>query len=402
MSRPSLRHILTPFLPSNSAPISSFNCRNQSTLTAAQAASALLSRFKGKTRTATQMLDANQLQKLSLTLSRRELYPGLDVSAQPPPVGTVVPPGYHLVYFTPGGIECAEGEVGADGTDTSWNAPAPFTRRMWAGGRMRWDISGQGDGKGERRDEGETVGIGMRESREKGRGEGMQLRVGDEVTEKTRLVSAVPKRSRDGSEMVLVQVEKEFWGPRGLALVDERSWIFRPEATTPSPAASRTLREAVISGPSTVKDIAQEGAYPHRHFRWSPTGLFRFSALTFNGHKIHYDPAWSAAVEGHPGCVVHGPINLICMLDYWRDHCAAVTEGRGGKGVGGVRGIKEIRYRAVAPVYAGESYGISAEKAGDEIKQGVESGVEGEVQGRWELLVKKEGRVCMKGEILGA
>ncbi|KAI1355912.1 hypothetical protein F5Y01DRAFT_113281 [Xylaria sp. FL0043] len=215
LSSPSLRPLLThpfiPFLPF--APIPPLTRRNKSTLTATQAASALLSRFKGETRTATQILDANQLQKLSLTLSRRELYPGLDISVRAPPVGTVVPPGYHLVYFTPGGIESVEGEVGADGTDTSWNAPAPFTRRMWAGGRMRWDVSGNGqrDGKGD----GMGEGLG-------GEGEGVQLRVGDEVTEKTRLLSAVPKKSRDGSDMVLVQVEKEFWGPRGLAVVDER------------------------------------------------------------------------------------------------------------------------------------------------------------------------------------
>ncbi|KAI1421905.1 hypothetical protein F5Y12DRAFT_662622 [Xylaria sp. FL1777] len=323
--------------------------RHQSTTTpvsAAAAASSLLSRFHGETRTATQVLDGNQLQKLSLTLNRRALHPGLDVAARTPPDGTVVPPGYHLVYFTPAGVE---DELGADGTDVSWNAPAPFTRRMWAGGRMKWE------------------------------GGDVRLRVGDEVEERTRLLSAAPKRSRDGGEMVLVRVLKEFWGPRGLALVDERSWIFRPETTIASPAAGKTLSEAVIRGPSTVKDVPQDGAYPHRQLRWSPTGLFRFSALTFNGHKIHYDTAWSAAVEGHPGCVVHGPINLISMLDYWRDHCAA--EGRT---------VREINYRAVSPIYAGETYHISAE----EVKEAGDS--------RWEMLVQKEGKICMQGEILGS
>lgn len=57
---------------------------------------------------------------------------------------------------------------------------------------------------------------------------GVPLRVGDEVEERTRLVGAVAKKSRDGGEMVLVEVEKEFWGPRGRALVDRRSWVFRP------------------------------------------------------------------------------------------------------------------------------------------------------------------------------
>ncbi len=155
-------------------------------VSAADAAASLLSSFKDKTRAVTQVLDGNQLQKLSLTLNRRALHPGLDVAARTPPDGTVVPPGYHLVYFTPCGVE---DELGADGTDVSYNAPAPFSRRMWAAGSMKW--SGE-------------------------------LRVGDEVTEKTRLLSATAKRRRDGGEMVHVEVAKEFWGPRGLALVDER------------------------------------------------------------------------------------------------------------------------------------------------------------------------------------
>ncbi|KAI8622878.1 hypothetical protein F5Y19DRAFT_483692 [Xylariaceae sp. FL1651] len=330
---------------------------------AAAAASALLSRFAGQTRTAAQVLDGNQLQKLSLTLNRRALYPGLDVGARPPPDGTAVPRGYHLVYFTPGGVEDAGegeggGELGADGSGTAFNAPAPFTRRMWAGGQMRWVDGASAEGGGG----------------------GGGLRVGDEVEERTRLLAAVPKRSRDGSEMVLVEVEKEFLGPRGLALVDRRSWIFRPEATGASPAAERPLRDAVIRGPSTVRDVKQDGAYPQRHLRWSPVGLFRFSALTFNGHKIHYDPTWSTTVEGHPACVVHGPLNLINMLDYWRDHCG----GDNGR-------VREITYRATAPLYAGETYQISGKRVTHEA---------GDEDSKWEVLVEKDGKVCMKANIL--
>ncbi|KAF2963785.1 hypothetical protein GQX73_g9804 [Xylaria multiplex] len=117
--------------------------RHNSTTTAItmaeEAAMYLLTRFKGTTYTAKQILDGPQLQKLSLTLGRRELHPGLDISERPPPDGTAVPPGYHLVYFTPSGIE---DELGADGTDARYNPPPPFTRRMWAGGRMRWSGGG--------------------------------------------------------------------------------------------------------------------------------------------------------------------------------------------------------------------------------------------------------------------
>ncbi|KAI1313216.1 hypothetical protein F5Y03DRAFT_338432 [Xylaria venustula] len=338
-----------PFTPFTSHSILQSKRHQSTTTSAKEAAESLLSSYANQKVKARQILDGNQLQKLSLTLGRTSLYPGLDIASQPPEPGTLVPPGYHLVYFTPGGVES---ELGLDGTDVSWNAPWPFTRRMWAGGRMRWET---GDGEG-------------------------GLRIGDEVTETTKLIGAEAKVGSDGGEMVLVKVLKEFAGSRGLALVDERNWIFRPEATIPSPAAEKTLREAVVKGPSTVKDVPKDGAYPTRHLRWSPTGLFRFSALTFNGHKIHYDPTWSATIEGHPACVVHGPINLISMLDYWRDHCAGV----GGNGE--QRGIREISYRAVAPVYVGEEYEICGRDIGD---------------GRWEVLVRKGGKICMKGEILG-
>lgn len=85
-------------------------------------------------------------------------------------------------------------------------------------------------------------------------------------------------------------------------------------------------------------------------------------------------------MEGHPACVVHGPLNLICMLDYWRDFCA------GGKG----RRVREISYRAVAPVYAGETYEISAEEGKED----------GDVV-TWDVLVNKEGKTCMTGHIVG-
>ncbi|KAH8196659.1 hypothetical protein TruAng_009183 [Truncatella angustata] len=189
---------------------------------ASGAAEQMMQTFSDRTITQRQLLDANQLQKLSLTLGRKELYPGRDISREPPPAGTPLPPGYHLVYFTPGGIET---ELGPDGTDRTFNSPAPFTRRMWAGGEMRW--------------------VGGRKS---------QLRVGEVAEERTRLLSAVPKRSRDGGEMVLVDVEKEFWGKDGLALVDRRSWIFRPEAKAAAEPIAKPVQGKVKRGPSTMED----------------------------------------------------------------------------------------------------------------------------------------------------
>ncbi|KAK3934494.1 hypothetical protein QBC46DRAFT_273667 [Diplogelasinospora grovesii] len=334
-----------------------------------EAADQMLRTFEGKTATRRQMIDGNQLQKLCITLGRKHLWPDLDVSTgTAPPRGTPLPPGYHLVYFTPSDLE---GALGADGSDRTFNAPAPFTRRMWAGGRMRW----------------------FHEAR---------LRVGEEVEERTKLVGATAKKSRDGSEMILVEVEKEFWGERGLSLVDQRSWIFRPEAL---PAAATTTRHdtrsnqphaALTHGKSEVRDLrpqstysnaAAEGAFPERHLSWSPVALFRFSALTFNAHMIHYNESWTRSVEGHPNVVVHGPLNLITMMDYWRD-----VHGEGGR-----LHAKQVAYRALSPIYAGESYKISSSTSSD----GGDGSSRNSEHPRHELLVKKGQTICMRGEILG-
>ncbi|KAI9168075.1 Mesaconyl-C(4)-CoA hydratase [Paramyrothecium foliicola] len=289
---------------------------------ASEAAKQLVIQFQGQVTSRKQVLDGNQLQKLSLTLNRPELHPGLDISKIAPANGTALPPGYHLVYFTPGGLEK---DLGTDGTDRSFNAPAPFTRRMWAGGRMQW----------------------IKER---------PLRVGEQVEEHTSLVSAEPKKSRNGDEMVVVTVEKEFWGSQGLSLVDQRSWIFRPE-----------LSDSVEGGPISTPLVTM----PTR----AETVLQPLASLTFNAHRIHYDATWSQGVEKHTGLVVHGPLNLINMLDYWRD-------------VHGVDGAvpSDISYRAMSPLYSGELYSIkscASEKLG----------------GGYEVLVEKDGTLCMRGEI---
>ncbi|KAK2007715.1 hypothetical protein LZ32DRAFT_621976 [Colletotrichum eremochloae] len=315
------------------------------TTNATDAASELLDTFSGKDFVRKQVLDSNQLQRLSLTLNRKELHPGLDVSSDAPVQGTPLPPGYHLVYFTPAGVES---EMGMDGSDKTFNAPAPFTRRMWAGGRMQFP-------------------------------EGASLKVGEEVEERTRLLAATPKKSRSGDEMVLVDVEKEFWGRDGLAVKDQRSWIFRPEVHHSHAAKTAPPRSdpTPASGPSTVADERDESGVMIRHLRWSPVGLFRFSALTFNGHKIHYNESWTKDIERHPNVVVHGPLNLINMLDYWRD-----MYGQNG------REVRQVGYRAMSPVYAGDDYTIRT------------AYVEGD--NNYEILVEKGSIICMKGTITGS
>jgi hydroxyacyl-ACP dehydratase HTD2-like protein with hotdog domain len=163
--------------------------RLYSSVSSTPSATSIASQFLTKTQTLpplkqTQFLDANQLQRFSATLSRAEL------AALLPAHGTLLPPCYHLAYFTPAQPEEL---LGRDGTDTTFNPPRPFTRRMWAGGELEWC-----------------------DDAERG------LSVGQEVVETTRLLSAVGKKTRAGEEMVVVGVEKTFENEHGVALVDKR------------------------------------------------------------------------------------------------------------------------------------------------------------------------------------
>jgi hydroxyacyl-ACP dehydratase HTD2-like protein with hotdog domain len=135
-----------------------------------------------------QFIDANQLQKFSLALNRPKLYETVNIESKIPPEGTPVPPGYHLAYFTPQGCEQ---DLGLDGTDSTVNPPYPFIRRMWAGGSLSWD-------------------------------KWNPIRVGQTVKEITKILSAKPKQTRAGQEMIVVEVEKKFVNELGTSLVDQR------------------------------------------------------------------------------------------------------------------------------------------------------------------------------------
>ena len=266
-----------------------------------------------------QTLDQNQIQRLSLTLNRPRLHRGAQsLEDETPRNGTPLPPGYHLVYFTPAALP---DHLGRDGTDISYSPADPFTRRMWAGGEINWAKENP-------------------------------LCIGDDATEITKLVSAEPKVTRTGEEMVVVGVEKVFENANGLALVDRRDWVFRTQLSglaAPQDYPESSARDDMLL------PLPENKSQKSRDFLQTAVSLFRFSALTFNAHKIHYSQPWCRAVEGHRNIVVHGPLNLINMLDFWRDEKADDDSTM----------PKSITYRATAPFYAGERYRALLERGAE-------------------------------------
>jgi len=107
--------------------------------------------------------------------------------------------------------------------------------------------------------------------------------------------------------LVFATVVSRIFGPGGLALEEERRTVFREEVK-PGERNQASRREPAPA------DIAWR-----RRVTPEPVLLFRFSALTFNSHRIHYDRPWAMQVEGYPGLVVHGPLTSTLLIDFARD-----------------------------------------------------------------------------------
>ena len=215
-----------------------------------------LQQWIGRTETLSDVAGAVPLQALAATLDREEV---------PVRAGDPLPPGAHWLYFLP---LHRQSELGPDGHARrgGFLPPVPLPRRMWAGSRIDF----------------------LR-----------PLLVGDALTRRSTIADVRLKQGRSGP-LVFVRVRHEIAGADGPALLDEHDIVYRapaaPGETAPPPPP------------------APEAAWA-REVRPDPVLLWRYSALTFNGHRIHYDHPYATSVEGYPGLVVHGPLMATLLLD---------------------------------------------------------------------------------------
>ena len=164
------------------------------------------------------------------------------------------------------------------------------------------------------------------------------LRVGEQATRTSRVLRTAEKAGRSGS-LTFVTVGHTI-EQRGQVVVEERQDIL--------------YRDAVTALPQSVGEDRPE--VPVQHGEWSvpvsPTLLFRFSALTYNGHRIHYDRDYAREVEGYPGLVVHAPLQALVM--------AEAVRARGVRTDAGT----SMDYRLVAPLYDDQGLVASVVAAG--------------------------------------
>jgi 3-methylfumaryl-CoA hydratase len=214
----------------------------------------------GRTETRTDLVTAAPVAALSATLDRDDPEPA---------DGTPLPPLWHWLYFLP---LAPMRDVGPDGHPRrgGFLPPVPLPRRMFAGGRFEFRHP---------------------------------LKVGERISRTSRITDVSGKAGRSGA-LVFVTVRHEIANAAGVALTEEHDIVYRGNPRADAPA----IRPAPApSGETFSRGIAPD-----------PVLLFRYSALTFNSHRIHYDRSYVTEVEGYPGLIVHGPLIATLLVDLLR------------------------------------------------------------------------------------
>lgn len=208
-----------------------------------------------------------------------------------PRMGDAVPPLWHWLYF----LEIArQSGIGPDGhAERGDFLPSlPLPRRMWAGSRLTF--------------------------------EGEPLRIGETI-KRVSEIKAVEAKSGSTGQMVFVTVLHTISGPRGVSCLEEHDIVYREAA---KPGEQQRPAKPAPSDAAWSKTLMPD-----------PVLLFRFSALTFNGHRIHYDQPYVTGVEGYPGLIVHGPMMGMLQLELGRRSHPQKT-------------VKGFEFRALSPAFA--------------------------------------------------
>ena len=290
----------------------------------------------------------------------------------------LLPPAHHLVYFPP---QSRLSDLLPDGTDPDQSPGDPFVRRMWAGGRINFfpndnpptnqllmlgkpaycleRISGV-TVKGQPSDEKIFVTIERRVSR---------------VNRHTPAIHHPPiEYVHDAEDQIRNRLSKD----SECSVIEHRNLVFMRERTRESAADAATRPGKVVKPP-------YEPTFSHAI---TPTAamLFRFSALTFNAHKIHLDKQYCREVEGHRNLLFHGPLSLVFMVEVLRRHLATLDAGHlHGTPFDRMTMIETIEYRNLAPVYAEEEMRVCGRA-----QQG----------GAWDVWIEgKDGGYAVKGTV---
>ena len=241
-----------------------------------------LAEWVGRSETREDVASAAPIASLSALLDRDD---------PPPRAGDAAPPLAHWLYFLP---SYRESEAGPDGHALrgTFMPPVPLPRRMWAGSRLEF----------------------LR-----------PLVIGSAIRRLSAIRDVSVKEGRSGP-LVFVTVRHEVSDANGVVLTDEHDIVYRGESSLPPK-----------DNPAPANEAWRREIHP------DPVLLFRYSAVTFNSHRIHYDRPYATGVEGYPGLVVHGPLIATLLVDLLRRNRPDTV-------------IRQYRFRASKPLYDTASF----------------------------------------------
>lgn len=255
----------------------------------------------GQSKTIENFLDPVPAQKMQAMLNRTPTLKN----------GDALPPAWHWLYFHDA---VPASDLGQDGHPKLGHFMPPFdlpphnlTRRMWAGGKIQWHAP---------------------------------LFLGSLASKQSTIIEIKEKLGRTG-ELIFVTIEHLVHQNQQLCIREEQNLVYRAAANANSTAEP---------------ELAPKESDFSQSWQFTEADLFRYSALTFNSHRIHYDIDYTKLVEGYAGLVVHGPLLATVLLDLAKLNNLEFNENK----------VHEFEYRAMSPVLLPSSLTALGKVAGNQ------------------------------------
>lgn len=219
--------------------------------------------------------------------------------------GDALPPAWHWLFCTP---TVPMNATGPDGHAQRgvFLPPVALPRRMWAGGRFTFFHP---------------------------------LKIGDTIRKKSQIMDISVKEGKTGT-LIFLLLRHEIANDQGIALVEEQDIVYRE--------APKDKQVAPVAKPAPAEAQWSREIVP------TPVLLFRYSALTFNSHRIHYDLKYCQEEEGYPGLVVHGPLIATLLLELLRENMPQHS-------------LEKFSFRAISPLFDTHSFTINGRQDGNQV-----------------------------------